>query len=47
MEAAVEGEELLGLRLLILGVSFVAFEPEFCAAGCICRGRAGKVVAKS
>jgi hypothetical protein len=29
MEAAVEGEELLGLGLLILGFSFLAFEPDF------------------
>jgi hypothetical protein len=29
MEAAVEGEELLGFGPLILGFSFLAFEPDF------------------
>ena len=47
MEAAVEGEELLGFRLLILGVSFLSLEPDFCAVRCIIRGRAGKVVANA
>lgn len=43
MEAAVEGDELLGFRLRILGFSFLAFEPDFCAVRCIIRGRAGRV----
>ena len=47
MEAAVEGEELLGFGLLILAVSFLSFESDFCAVRCVIRGRAGKVVAKS
>ena len=45
MEAAVEGDELLGLafRLLIRGFSFLAFESDFCAVRGIIRGRAGRV----